>query len=134
MLGAFRPRMLRLTAQYADWWNASSTGIRAYRQMNAALDQRCAEVGRDPATLRRTWAGGCVCAPTEAQARAWAGTRYTQTDDDFNFVGTPAQIAAQMRPFVEAGVTSFMVDCGGWPETTTLELLVSEVLPAENNW
>ena len=132
MLGAFRPRMLRLTARYADWWNASSTGLQDYRRMSAALDAACTELGRDPATLRRTWGGGCVCAPTEARAREWAGTRYTQTEDDFNFVGTPAQIVAQMRPFVEAGVTYFMLDCGGWPDTTTLELLVSEVLPAVN--
>ena len=30
MVGAFKPKMLRLTAQYADEWNVSSTGIRKY--------------------------------------------------------------------------------------------------------
>jgi alkanesulfonate monooxygenase SsuD/methylene tetrahydromethanopterin reductase-like flavin-dependent oxidoreductase (luciferase family) len=130
MIGAFRPKMLRLTARYADWWNASSTPVDAYRRMSAALDRACAEIGRDPATLRRTWGGGCVCAPTEAQARAWAGDRYVSEDpEEFDFVGTPAQIVDQMRPFIEAGVTYFMLDCGGWPETTTLELLVREVMP-----
>lgn len=130
MLGAFGPKMLRLAAQYADWWNASSTGIEPYRRLLAALDGACARVGRDPATVRRTWCGGCVCAPSEARAREWAGTRYNADDpDDFSFVGTPAQVVAQMRPFVEAGVTYFMLDCGGWPETTTLELLAAEVLP-----
>jgi hypothetical protein len=45
-------------------------------------------------------------------------------------VGTPQQIVAQMRPFVELGVDSFLLDCGGFPNLTTLELLIHEVLPA----
>ena len=66
MVGAFRPQMLRLTARHADWWNVSSTGIDAYRSLVDEFERACDEVGRDPATVRRTWGGGCVCAPTEA--------------------------------------------------------------------
>ena len=33
----------------------------------------------------------------------------------------------QKRP---KGVTGFMVDCGGFPNLTTLEMLVQEVIPA----
>lgn len=32
MVGAFGPKMLRLTAKHADWWNVSSTGIEDYRK------------------------------------------------------------------------------------------------------
>jgi alkanesulfonate monooxygenase SsuD/methylene tetrahydromethanopterin reductase-like flavin-dependent oxidoreductase (luciferase family) len=130
MIGAFRPKMLRLTARYADEWNVSSTGIEEYLKLKAQFEEACAAEGRDPASVQRSWGGGCVCAPTEAEARTIGGDRYTQTDDDYNFVGTPEQVAAQMRPFVDAGVTRFMVDCGGWPRLTTLELLVRKVLPA----
>jgi alkanesulfonate monooxygenase SsuD/methylene tetrahydromethanopterin reductase-like flavin-dependent oxidoreductase (luciferase family) len=31
MAGAFRPKMLRLTARHADWWNMSPTSIADYR-------------------------------------------------------------------------------------------------------
>jgi alkanesulfonate monooxygenase SsuD/methylene tetrahydromethanopterin reductase-like flavin-dependent oxidoreductase (luciferase family) len=48
------------------------------------------------------------------------------------FVGTPAQIIDQMRPFIDLGVDYFMLSSGGFPELTTLEMLVSEVLPALN--
>ena len=133
MMGAFKPKMLRLTAKYADWWNVSSTGIEGYRRMAAECERACAEVGRDPATLRRTWGGGCICAPTQAAAEALGGDRYsTDNDDDFSFVGTPQQVIAQMRPFIDLGVDYFIVDCGGFPNLTTLELLISEVLPAVN--
>jgi alkanesulfonate monooxygenase SsuD/methylene tetrahydromethanopterin reductase-like flavin-dependent oxidoreductase (luciferase family) len=133
MIGAFRPKMLRLTAHYADDWNVSSTASDEYRRLAASFDQACVAVGRDPATVRRSWSGGCACAPTEAEARAFAGDRYgPESEEDFGFVGTPAQVAAQMRPFIEAGMSYFMLDCGGWPRTTTLERLVEEVLPAVN--
>ncbi|HEY0738431.1 MAG TPA: LLM class flavin-dependent oxidoreductase [Herpetosiphonaceae bacterium] len=133
MVGAFRPKMLRLTAKYADWWNVSSTGIASYRRMVAEFAQACADVGRDPTTVRRSWVGGCACAPTQAEAERLAGDRYSSSsDDDFGFVGTPEQLVDQMRQFIDLGVSYFMLDCGGFPELTTLELLVNAVLPAVN--
>ena len=133
MVGAFKPKMLRLTARYADWWNVSSTGVEAYRRMTETFAQACAEVGRDPAQVRRSWCGGCACAPTEAEAKRLAGDRFSaDNEEDFGFVGTPQQIVEQMRSFVELGVDYFMVDCAGFPNLTTLELLIHEVLPALN--
>ena len=49
-----------------------------------------------------------------------------------DFVGTPRQVIEQMQPFVELGVDYFMLDCGGFPRLTTVEMLVHEVLPALN--
>jgi alkanesulfonate monooxygenase SsuD/methylene tetrahydromethanopterin reductase-like flavin-dependent oxidoreductase (luciferase family) len=112
----------------------SSTGIEGYRQMAAECERACADVGRDPATLRRTWGGGCICASTQGEAEAIAGALYTGNDsDNFDFVGAPQQIVEQMRPFIDMGVDYFMLDCGGFPRLTTLELLIDEVLPALNN-
>jgi alkanesulfonate monooxygenase SsuD/methylene tetrahydromethanopterin reductase-like flavin-dependent oxidoreductase (luciferase family) len=57
LIAAQRPRMLRLAARYADLWNRS-TGyptIPATREeFLAGMDEACAEVGRDPATLGLT--------------------------------------------------------------------------------
>jgi alkanesulfonate monooxygenase SsuD/methylene tetrahydromethanopterin reductase-like flavin-dependent oxidoreductase (luciferase family) len=134
MVGAFRPKMLRLTAQFADWWNVSSTGVEAYRSMIRDFEHACLEVGRDPAQVRRSWGGGCVCARTQQAATAIAGDRYNakNDDDDFDFVGTPQQLIEQMHSFIDLGIDYFMLDCGGFPDLTTLELLVSEVLPSLN--
>jgi len=38
LIGAFKPKMLRLTAKYADEWNVSSTKLRAYRITPSAFD------------------------------------------------------------------------------------------------
>jgi len=49
-------RMLRLTATWADAWNTAWFGRvdDRLRTRLAALEAACADVGRDPATLRRT--------------------------------------------------------------------------------
>ena len=135
MIGAFKPKMLRLTAKYADWWNVSSLGVEGYRDIAQECERACSQVGRDPSTLKRTWVGGCACATTQEEARAWAGDRYSAENayDDFGFVGTPQQVVEQMRPFIELGIDYFMLDCGGFPKLTTLEMLVSQVLPALND-
>jgi len=131
MIGAFRPGMLRLTAQYADWWSVSSTGVAAYSRMADRLERYCLDSGRDPASIRRTWSGGCACAPTR-QAAINMVKEFWDPDDaaNFDFVGTPQELVEQMLPFMGLGVDYFMLDCGGFPDLTTLEMLVREVLPA----
>lgn len=135
MVGAFGPRMLRLTARHADWWNVSSTSIKDYRAYLQELDRACQEVGRDPKTLRRTWSGGCLCAANKQEIER-LGAKRRQLGEDFahqpneDLVGTPAQLIEQMQAFIEMGVDYFMVDCGGFPELTTIEMLINEVFPA----
>ncbi|MBZ0287827.1 MAG: LLM class flavin-dependent oxidoreductase [Anaerolineae bacterium] len=133
MVGAFRPKMLHLTARYADWWNVSSTGIEPYRRMCAEFESACAEVGRAPSNVRRSWIGGCACASTQREAQALTEGRWSADDpEDFGFVGTPQQVVEQMRPFIDLGVDYFMFDPGGFPDLTTVELLLTDVLPALN--
>ena len=78
--------------------------------------------------------GGCACAPTQEQAHALAEDLFSpdNDEDDFDFLGTPKQVIDQMRPFADAGVDYFILDCSGFPNLTTLELLINEVLPALN--
>ena len=137
MVGAFRPKMLRLTARHADWWNVSSTGIQVYRTYLQEFKRACAEIGRNPASVRQVWSGGCVCGRTEAEVAELAAGRLQKGEQmayqaGEDFVGTPAQIIEQMQAFVEVGIDYFMLDCGGFPRLTTVELLVTEVLPALN--
>ena len=52
VLGAHGPRMMRIVARYADTWNTVGT-VEENRPKLANLEAACAEVGRDPSTLRR---------------------------------------------------------------------------------
>lgn len=52
-----KPKMLRLAARFGDewnWWAHGKALIESVRPITEELDQACAEVGRDPATLRRS--------------------------------------------------------------------------------
>ncbi|GCE23875.1 LLM class flavin-dependent oxidoreductase [Dictyobacter kobayashii] len=63
MVASLQPKMMRLTARHADWWNIMGADIDSVKKHIANCEQACAEVGRDPATLRRTLQANCVCAP-----------------------------------------------------------------------
>ncbi len=56
MIGARKPRMLRLTAQYADLYNVGYLSIpRSTAAPLRSLRRACKEVGRDPASLPYTF-------------------------------------------------------------------------------
>jgi alkanesulfonate monooxygenase SsuD/methylene tetrahydromethanopterin reductase-like flavin-dependent oxidoreductase (luciferase family) len=130
-LGASGPRMLRLAATYATEWDASSPSMARYEILTGAFERACAEVGRDPSTVVRSWSGGCACAPTQAEAEALADDLFSADPDaeDFGFVGTPEQIVEQMRRFIALGVQRFKLDCVDFPRVRGLDLLINEVLP-----
>jgi len=62
MIGANGARMLKIVAKYADTWNTFGGGsikspaemLTVTRERNKMLDENCAEIGRDPTTLRRS--------------------------------------------------------------------------------
>jgi F420-dependent oxidoreductase-like protein len=52
--GSGRQRTLRITARYADVWNAAGGSPADVAETSAVLDQRCEEIGRDPGEIRRS--------------------------------------------------------------------------------
>jgi alkanesulfonate monooxygenase SsuD/methylene tetrahydromethanopterin reductase-like flavin-dependent oxidoreductase (luciferase family) len=58
-LGAHGPRMLRIVAQYADRWNSFGT-LEEIKDRNSALDEACAEIGRDPSEIIRSLYGWTI--------------------------------------------------------------------------
>ncbi len=133
MIGARGPRMLRLAARHADWWNFGWRPFADFRDLVGQLDAACHATGRDPATLRKTWLGLCSCAASEAAARrALEGGSIPASIVANAVVGTPAQVVEQMQPIVALGVDYLIVATPDLPDLTTLELLRDEVLPALN--
>ena len=59
VIAAWGPKMMQLTARFADVWNGwvpveQGPSVESFRPMVAELERACQEVGRDPATLRRS--------------------------------------------------------------------------------
>jgi alkanesulfonate monooxygenase SsuD/methylene tetrahydromethanopterin reductase-like flavin-dependent oxidoreductase (luciferase family) len=103
LLGAKGPRMLRLTARYADAWNSDWLARpEDILPMVAELDKACAEVGRDPQTLVRS-----------------SSSRFSFDAADQNPMlvhGTPEEMAAVLHEYANLGMRQHLVTID--PRTT----------------
>ncbi len=102
------PRMLDMTARYADEWNTwfSSTGntVEGLLPLLEKVDAACEAVGRDPKTLARSAAVIVEVGPHEPS---------TMTGPPLT--GSPADIAAGLRAHADAGLSNVQV----WLEPNT---------------
>ncbi len=101
-IGASRPRMLQLTARYADAWNTAwhltaESVTKAYAKLVAA----CQEVGRDPTTLDLT-------AGTYARVLL-PGEEPTNEEQGKIMSGTVDSLIQQFRQFADGGVKHLIV-------------------------
>jgi alkanesulfonate monooxygenase SsuD/methylene tetrahydromethanopterin reductase-like flavin-dependent oxidoreductase (luciferase family) len=106
LFGANKPRMMRLTALYADAWNADwQDNAEIVAERMKLLDEACLEVGREPSGLVRT--GGSQFAMEGCQDR-WYPIR-----------GSVDEMAAAMHSFRDVGLVHYL--CA--PDPCTLETL-----------
>ena len=116
-VGAYGPRMLRLTAERADGWLPTLGGSFADRdglaRMGRTLDSAAAEAGRDPAAIRRVvnLAGAEIGAP---------GRGFLS--------GPPQQWVDDLLPLVlDQGVSAFLL---GSDDPAQIRRFGEEVAPA----
>lgn len=107
MIGTIGPKMLRLTARYADQWNTwlamSDSSPQAFPEDNALVDAACREVGRDPVTLERTAAIMVDLDGQQAIPASMAPTRAQPLS------GAPEEIAESIRAFGGLGVSHLQI-------------------------
>ena len=84
LVGAGGPRMLRITARHAAIWNTRSTLDEA-KAKSDLLDEKCREVGRDPAEIMRSvWPFDSQLGSIDTLAE-YIGSFREQGFDDFLF-------------------------------------------------
>ena len=99
MVGTTGPRMLRLTAELADHWNAGLRPPEEVERLSRDVDEACHAVGRDPATLTRS---------AEVLVRTLpAGDDPPPKEHELR--GEPAVIADALRRYAPLGVTHLQV-------------------------
>jgi probable F420-dependent oxidoreductase len=99
LIGASRPRMLRLVARYADAWNTVwHVDPQEVKERYERFKQVCLEVGRDPATIELT-VGTVVRMSQSGQ----------ESPSEKEISGTPEEIANRLQGFADVGVTHLMV-------------------------
>jgi alkanesulfonate monooxygenase SsuD/methylene tetrahydromethanopterin reductase-like flavin-dependent oxidoreductase (luciferase family) len=112
-VGAYKPRMLRLTGQLADGWLPSLSYLRPGQlaEGNAIIDEAAAGAGREPAAIRRLLnIDGDVAGSPEELAelalRDGIGTFILASDDPAEIRRYAAEIAPGVRELVAAGRTT----------------------------
>ncbi len=99
MIGSSSPRMLGLTARYADQWNIFHTAPETLAERRELVDAACREAGRDPATLVRT-----------ASVRVnLLGRQSKQGAANPPLGGTPEESAAGLHAYRRAGATHLQI-------------------------
>src|SRR3954465_15494983 len=100
--GSGERRTLRIVAEHADGWNTFLMEPDEYRHKLDVLDRHCADVGRDPADIRKQLVLRAVLGETEAEAeerlRELAGDRDPDAFRQGMVVGTPEQAVAPPAP------------------------------------
>jgi alkanesulfonate monooxygenase SsuD/methylene tetrahydromethanopterin reductase-like flavin-dependent oxidoreductase (luciferase family) len=127
-LGAYKPRMLRLTGRLADGWIPSlgRTGPDVLRDDQKIIDEAAEEAGREPAAILRLLnVGGLITAPGEE-----AGTTAPRPGQSSGGLAGPPtfwqELLGELRGI---GFEAFIF----WPSEPTaeqIELFANEVAPA----
>jgi len=103
LVGSEGPRMLKLTAQYADLWNIGYMGKpETMAEPLAKIEAACRQVGRDPATVGITALIGLWFPDLQAQQPRFLDTPLT---------GTVQELAAAMGGYAQLGVQHIMFQC-----------------------
>jgi probable F420-dependent oxidoreductase len=109
LVASFKPRMLRLTARYADSWNTAWLGQpTSLPQRRAALEAACAAESREPSTL-------AVTVGVTVQYAEKGKPLEPPPDPDKALFGSAEEVAAGLRAYAEQGVAH--VICGLEPTT-----------------
>jgi alkanesulfonate monooxygenase SsuD/methylene tetrahydromethanopterin reductase-like flavin-dependent oxidoreductase (luciferase family) len=125
--GGGEQKTLRTVARYADWWNLPGGTFENYAHKLDVLRQHCQAVGRNYDDIVKTWSPEAIAiAETEAAAQQIAATSPYKRDV---IIGTPQQVAEQLKPFVDVGVERLIIRIIDFPAMTGLDLFVQEVVP-----
>lgn len=123
---------LRVVARHADCSNFGGSPEQ-WAHKREVLRDHCAAVGRDPDEIRMTWSPEIFLRRTEAEVLAAGSLDLSggpaEKWRNANLVGTPEQVVESMRTYEALGCRGFIPWCADYPDTETLELFATEVLP-----
>ena len=115
-IGGTKPRVMRIAAKFAQWFNLSNPGQAAeprIAELNRELPVACKAVGRDPATLKRSLFIRVLVAPTRREVDEIAGELGARTKTSgaewlkarpAMIAGTPDEVGTKLRTIAAGGI------------------------------
>jgi alkanesulfonate monooxygenase SsuD/methylene tetrahydromethanopterin reductase-like flavin-dependent oxidoreductase (luciferase family) len=149
VIGGGGPRMLRLTARYADEWNVEISGRNRGPPIEykaEKLDEYIEEEGRDPGDVERSWLAHVLVRETPEELDAvceevfplpWGEeedideelTAENAWEKGQMLVGTPAEVTEKIEHIREMGFSKLQLMFMDYPDTRGMEVFGDEVLP-----
>ena len=115
-IGGTMPRVMRIAAQWADWFNMSNPGQHEAGRLDtvrSGIEEACKRVGRDPATLRRSIFVQAFVAPSRHELdelldalakRANVSREQWLTQRSGAIVGTTDEAGERFRAIAKSGM------------------------------
>jgi len=138
--GRGEKRTLRIVAEFADEWNMTRVDIPGFEQKLEVLGRHCADVGRDPNTIRRSLMIPMVIGRDRAEvARRIAAARAIfpnlPADEDgwraASFLaGSASEIGDALDRWTEAGMERVLLQMMDQEDIAALESFARGVLPS----
>jgi F420-dependent oxidoreductase-like protein len=126
--GGGEQRTLRIAARFAHQWNVWGTPERL-GQKSAVLDQRCEEIGRDPAEIHRSTQALLFLSDDES----WLKKRRDRDIGRPTIVGTPAEVVEIVAAYRDAGADELIIPDWNLPDLarrkSVLDQFMAEVVP-----
>lgn len=124
------PQAARRVARFAAGWQASGlhTSVDEVRSGWKFIERACAEIGRDPATVGRSYVNMVTWLASDRE-RAWSDVGPALRErEDLRLVGTPDDAVSKLRALEDAGIEEVALLVRG-ASTEQLELISREVMP-----
>jgi alkanesulfonate monooxygenase SsuD/methylene tetrahydromethanopterin reductase-like flavin-dependent oxidoreductase (luciferase family) len=146
LIGGSGPRStLPIVARFADEWNLTTSSVDFYLERSHRLKDMCAELGRDPGSIRRSVAVGFLIGRTRDELRR-RSQRMKELIPPLAAVevdavpaaaraigwvaGTPNDIVAVLKPLANAGVDLAILGHYDLDDVAALESIATDVMPA----
>ena len=142
LVGGPSRRTLRIAAWHADEWNAHNLEPDVYAERCRELDRLCEQRGRARGAVRRSLMKGHIVGRSRAEVleraaalRSHMPALAERSPEDIVrdpkwLAGTPGEVIAAMKRYVEAGVSRFMLQHHLMDDHEALELIGREIVPA----
>lgn len=120
-----------LAARHAQEFNVAFAPLEFYSQQVARVKQACADVGRDPASLRTTAALVVCCGSDESEFRRRAANIGRAPDElrANGAAGLPHEIVDKLGAFAGAGAETAYLQLLDLNDLDHLRLIADEVMP-----
>ncbi|MEO7912934.1 MAG: LLM class flavin-dependent oxidoreductase [Roseiflexaceae bacterium] len=127
--GSGEQYLLRVVAQYADWWNYTFTSAEILTHKQSILKRHCEAVNRDYDTIQQVIRTGILIAETEQELQRLKEQPGVRPMENCTIAGTPEQVTEALLGIVAQGADRLSVYFSDAPLLEGTQLFAASVLP-----